>query len=84
LKINMSEVPGYTGPAHPLSCPIDPMTAVNTAESISGPWGSGTAKVPFILPVPYLVAAISSKSSWPPGSGLFQVVGRPLRSCTLR
>jgi hypothetical protein len=30
------------------------------------------------------VAAISSKSLWPPGSGLFQVVGRPLRSCTSR
>jgi hypothetical protein len=32
LKINMSEVPGYTGPTHPLSCPIAPLTAVNTAE----------------------------------------------------
>jgi hypothetical protein len=28
----MSEVPGYTGPAHPLSCPIAPLTAVSTAE----------------------------------------------------
>jgi hypothetical protein len=28
----MSEVPGYTGPAHPLSCPIAPLTAVNTTE----------------------------------------------------
>jgi hypothetical protein len=32
LKVNMLEVPGYTGPAHPLSCPIAPLTAVNTAE----------------------------------------------------
>jgi hypothetical protein len=32
LKVDMSEVPGYTGPAHPLSCPIAPLTAVNTAE----------------------------------------------------
>jgi hypothetical protein len=32
LKVNMSEVPGYAGPAHPLSCPIAPLTAVNTAE----------------------------------------------------
>jgi hypothetical protein len=32
LKVNMSEVSGYTGPAHPLSCPIAPLTAVNTAE----------------------------------------------------
>jgi hypothetical protein len=31
-KVDMSEVPGYTGPAHPLSCPIAPLTAVNTAE----------------------------------------------------
>jgi hypothetical protein len=28
----MSEVPGYTGLAHPLSCPIAPLTAVNIAE----------------------------------------------------
>jgi hypothetical protein len=34
LKVDMSEVPGYTGPAHPLSCPITPLTAVNTAEFI--------------------------------------------------
>jgi hypothetical protein len=32
LKVNMSEVSGYTGPAHPWSCPIAPLTAVNTAE----------------------------------------------------
>jgi hypothetical protein len=32
LKVNMSEVPGYTGPAHPLSCPISSLSAVNTAE----------------------------------------------------
>jgi hypothetical protein len=32
LKVNMSEVSGYTGPAHPLSRPIAPLTAVNTAE----------------------------------------------------
>jgi hypothetical protein len=28
----MSEVSSYTGPAHPLSSPIAPLTAVNTAE----------------------------------------------------
>jgi hypothetical protein len=28
----MSEVPGYEGPAYPFSCPIAPLTAVNTAE----------------------------------------------------
>jgi hypothetical protein len=28
----MFEVPGYEGPAHPLSCPIAPLTAVNTVE----------------------------------------------------
>jgi hypothetical protein len=28
----MSEVPGYEGPAYPLSCSIAPLTAVNTAE----------------------------------------------------
>jgi hypothetical protein len=32
LKVNMSGVPGYEGPAYPLSCPIAPLTAVNTAE----------------------------------------------------
>jgi hypothetical protein len=28
----MSEVPGYEGPARPLSCSIEALTAVNTAE----------------------------------------------------
>jgi hypothetical protein len=28
----MSEVPGYEGPAYPLSCPIVPLIAMNTAE----------------------------------------------------
>jgi hypothetical protein len=28
----MFEVPGYEGPAYPLSCPIAPLTAVNTAK----------------------------------------------------
>jgi hypothetical protein len=32
VKVNMSEVPGYEGPAYPLSCSIAPLTAVNTAE----------------------------------------------------
>jgi hypothetical protein len=32
LKVNMSEVPGYEGPAYPFSCPIAPLTAMNTAE----------------------------------------------------
>jgi hypothetical protein len=32
LKVNMLEVPGYIGPAHPLSCPIAPLIAVNTAK----------------------------------------------------
>jgi hypothetical protein len=32
LKVNMSEVLGYEGPAYPLSYPIAPLTAVNTAK----------------------------------------------------
>jgi hypothetical protein len=28
----MSKIPGYEGPAHPLSCPIKALTDVNTAE----------------------------------------------------
>jgi hypothetical protein len=28
----MSKIPGYEGPAHPLSCPIEALTAVNTTE----------------------------------------------------
>jgi hypothetical protein len=28
----MSKIPGYEGPAHPLSSPIEALTAVNTAE----------------------------------------------------
>jgi hypothetical protein len=32
VKVDMFEVPGYEGPAHPLSCSIETLTAVNTAE----------------------------------------------------
>jgi hypothetical protein len=32
VKVDMSEVPGYEGPARPLSCSIEALTAVNTAE----------------------------------------------------
>jgi hypothetical protein len=32
VKVNMYEVPGYEGPAYPLSCSIAPLTAVNTTE----------------------------------------------------
>jgi hypothetical protein len=32
VKVDMSEVPGYEGPARPLSCSIETLTAVNTAE----------------------------------------------------
>jgi hypothetical protein len=32
VKDDMSKIPGYEGPAHPLSSPIEALTAVNTAE----------------------------------------------------
>jgi hypothetical protein len=32
VKVDMSEVCGYEGPAHPLSCSIEALTTVNTAE----------------------------------------------------
>jgi hypothetical protein len=32
VKVDMSSIPGYEGPTHPLSCPIEALTAVNTAE----------------------------------------------------
>jgi hypothetical protein len=32
VKADMSKIPGYEGPAHPLSSPIEALTAVNTAE----------------------------------------------------
>jgi hypothetical protein len=32
LKVNMSKVPSYAGPANPLSCPIAPLIATNTAK----------------------------------------------------
>jgi hypothetical protein len=32
VKVDMSEVPGYEGPACPLSCSIAPLTTVNVAE----------------------------------------------------
>jgi hypothetical protein len=32
VKVDMSKIPGYEGLDHPLSCPIEALTAVNTAE----------------------------------------------------
>jgi hypothetical protein len=32
VKVDMSRIPGYEGKAHPMSCPIEALTAVNTAE----------------------------------------------------
>jgi hypothetical protein len=32
VKVDMSMIPGYEGPTHPLSSPIEALTAVNTAE----------------------------------------------------
>jgi hypothetical protein len=32
VKVDMSKIPGYEGPAHPLPSPIEALTAVNTAE----------------------------------------------------
>jgi hypothetical protein len=32
VKVDMSRIPVYEGPAHPMSCPIEALTAVNTAE----------------------------------------------------
>jgi hypothetical protein len=32
VKVDMSKIPGYKGPAHPLSSPIEAQTAVNIAE----------------------------------------------------
>jgi hypothetical protein len=32
VKVDMSKIPGYEGQAHPLSSPIEALTAVNTAE----------------------------------------------------
>jgi hypothetical protein len=35
VKVNMSEVPGYEGPAYPLSCSIAPLTSVFAATNSS-------------------------------------------------
>jgi hypothetical protein len=32
VKVDMSTIPGYEGPAHPLSSPIEALTVVNTAD----------------------------------------------------
>jgi hypothetical protein len=32
VKVDMSKILGYEGPTHPLSCPIEALTVVNTAE----------------------------------------------------
>jgi hypothetical protein len=32
VKVGMSTIPGYEGPAHPVSSPVEALTAVSTAE----------------------------------------------------
>jgi hypothetical protein len=72
----MSIVPGYEGPAHPLSPHILklylPFALLRTTTELLE---LGTTKVHSILQVRFLVVAILSKSSPPPKSGLFLMVG---------
>jgi hypothetical protein len=49
VKVDMSEVPGYEGPACPLSCSIAPLTAVNVAEFNHRTVGIRNCKIAFHL-----------------------------------
>jgi hypothetical protein len=58
----MSKVPGYEGPAHPLSSPIEALTATCTAHTIIERLESGIARVHSTWPVQFLVDATLSRS----------------------
>jgi hypothetical protein len=69
LKVNMSEVPGYAGPSYPLSCPITPLTATNSAEFNHRAVGIRNCESAFHLASTILGGATSSKSSLQPKFG---------------
>jgi hypothetical protein len=45
VKVDMSKIPGYDGPAHPLCLPIEALTATTTALTIIEQLELGIAKV---------------------------------------
>jgi hypothetical protein len=70
----MSEVSGYTGPAHPLSCPIAPLTAVNTTEFNQRAVGIRNCESAFhltstILGVRDIIEEFVAARVWPISSG---------------
>jgi hypothetical protein len=81
VKVNMSEVPGYEGPAYPLSCSIAPLTAVNTAEFNHRAVGIRNCESAFHHASTILEAAILSKSLLPHGFGRPLMAGPRSRSC---
>jgi hypothetical protein len=76
----MSEVPGYTGPAHPLSCPIAPLTAVNTTEFNHRAVGIRNSESAFHLAGTILGGRDIIEEFVLPGFGRFSAVGLPSRS----
>jgi hypothetical protein len=58
----MSKVPGYEGPAHPLSSPIEALMLPVLLHTIIKQLESGTTEVHSTWPVPFLVDATLSRS----------------------
>jgi hypothetical protein len=82
VKVDMSTISGYEGPAHPLSTPIGALTAVNMQSIITGLLESEAAKIHFILLVPSSEVAILSKNLLLPESGRSLTAGPRTRSRT--
>jgi hypothetical protein len=91
----MLEVPGYTGPAHPLSCQIAPLTAVNTAEFNQRALGIRNCESAFhlastILGGRNIIEEFVAARVWPISSGwspteiVYFNVNWPLRRCPSR
>jgi hypothetical protein len=78
-KVDMSLIPGYEGPAHPLSSPIEALTGA-LRTSIIGQPGLGVMKMHSTLRALSLVVVISLKNLLLPEFGRFLMVGPQMKS----
>jgi hypothetical protein len=79
VKVDMSLIPSYEGPAHPLSSPIEALTGA-LRTSIIGQLGLGVMKMHSTLRALSLVVVISLKNLLLPEFGRFLMVGPQLKS----
>jgi hypothetical protein len=80
VKVDMSMNPGYEGPAHPLSSPIEALTVVSTTAYNHRAAGIRSCENAFTLRVLSLEVVTLLKNSLLPEFGQFLMVGPRLRS----